>query len=311
MKNNRDIYKDFDVFTRSLIATKDVDPVYPLLKTIFDKSSIGSYNLWFTFCYVGFYNIKSGLEMFRMFSSPEYFNKERFITLKNEGMFKQFGHERRGSIRNVNTQADMFESVAKAIMPLKKIAIDFTDNTSFRRSVEKLPHHGGWAAFKIAEIMEKSFGYTELAINDLGLDGRDPNRDDSPIGGLKWLYGRDNEYDKSWFDLWNRFGSNLAKAYNTDIGVIETCLCKFHKLVSGNYYVGHDIHEFHDLKGSISDSIYHSAIFNNFDTKLFLSNEGVNKQLKSIYSKSGVILNAKYGSELPKVDVLEILMETN
>jgi hypothetical protein len=181
-------------------------------------------------------------------------------------------------------------------------------NTFFRSHVQTIPNHGSWAAYKVAELYEKSLDFKDLKITDLGIEKRDFNSNDGPIGGLRWLYGRDIKFDNSWNKIWNTFGENLSKCWNVDIGKIETCLCKFHKQKSGKYYIGHDIHEFLELEHLFNHSEF-SEIMSEFDKQIWVESSGVEKKLKTVFRDSFEIINYEYSKIMPSVDIREIILK--
>jgi hypothetical protein len=297
---DRDIHKDFDIFSRALIVSGDDDPTYPVVRKI-----VNHYNFqpeWFTFMYVSFYNLESAIEVCKEMPTMRDWKSSKFIQLREH--IKLFGHERRGTNRIILNQVNALEHIIRNFKLSKT-----EDNLTLRKKIEKYPFHGPWAAFKIAEIFEKSFDYSNLTIKDLGIDDRDVNRSDGPIGGLRWLYGRDNVYDDSYKKVWNNFGNNLSKAWGVDIGKTETVLCKFHKLVSGKYYPAHDVDELYELKNVLGDKAYKSIVVNTFPKLNEI--KGVNKNLKGLYKREGTIMYEELANELPSADVYQILMDTN
>lgn len=294
------LIKDFDIFTRALVDSRDVDPTYRIIPYIVDH--FGFQPEWFTFMYVAFYSLESSMEVCRWMPEAEDWNYNKFLELRN--VVNKFGHERRGTARNPQRQIEHLSVVSESIL---NNSFDYSSNDVFRKNIEDIPLIGGWASFKIAEILEKSFGFDSLKIPDLGLQGRNPNSNDGPVGGLRWLFGREESYDKNWYSLWNNFGFALSKTYDYDIGEIETSLCKFHKLVSGKYFVGHDIQEFIELKESVGLSVY-KDMMGQFNPMFWEDVEHLQKPLKKLYKETGEV----YGSELARKeekDILNIMLE--
>lgn len=242
-------HKDFDTFSRDLIETKDVDPVYEVIPKICE--TFGFEPIWFTFVYVGFYDLKSAIHVCKQMKNADDWNKALFAKLKDDGRIT-FGHERRGTGRQTATMIAMFNVISNMIKKSIVDELNFESNFLLRESIQRIPNHGRWAAFKIAEIFEKSFGFETLAINDLGLTPEGINQNSSPSGGLKWLYGKtedtDLDFTPNMIPTFNHLADDLSDAWGYDIGKVETCLCKFHKLVTGKYYVGHDIQEFLEFR---------------------------------------------------------------
>lgn len=313
------LYADFDVYSRALIGSNDVDPTYPVIKSIVKREGFDPY--WFAFVYVGFYNLETAILMCREIPSHEYWydNKKLFANRRNDKVWSKFGHERRGTARNIQTQINNFSAVAVFLetindemeyMTASEVVKNWhVDQASFRAALQTLPFHGGWASFKIAEIFEKAFGMEQFIIPDLGVVGRDPNSNDGPVGGLRWLYGRENEYDSTWYSVWDDLGSRLASAWGVDIGRVETCLCKWHKMVSGKYYIGHDIHEFHELEPVLGRKTYRSIMQDHFDSEIWEEFHGIQKQWKNVYATKGDILFSNFANKYPEVDVLQLMLE--
>lgn len=248
-------YEAFDKFSRALVMSKDVDPIYPFIgKGLFQidkfyKEIVDP--VWFTFIYVLFYNLETAILFCNRYPTSKHFNESSFRKLRDT-TFNHFGIERRGKQRQVDT---LVKSIKEVIIPMCDQSeerylppISKLDNQQLRLLIAGKYNHGVWSAFKIAEVLEKAFGYNNLKIKDLGLEGRDPNSNDGPVAGLRNLFGEDRKWNQYDFDGWNRFGLELAKAYKFDIGEIETCLCKWHKIRNGKYYIGHDIDELYSLK---------------------------------------------------------------
>jgi len=313
------IYRDFDLYSRALMGSQDVDPTYPVIKSIVEKEGFDPY--WFAFVYVGFYSLETAIKMCREIPTHEHWHKnvKLFAERRRDKVWSKFGHERRGTARNIDTQINNFKAVAVFLESINdemefktapKVWQDWhKDQASFRTALQTLPFHGGWASFKIAEIFEKSFGVEQFTIPDLGVVGRDPNSNDGPVGGLRWLYGREHTFDDKWYSVWDDLGSKLARAWRVDIGRVETCLCKFHKLVSGKYYIGHDIHEFHELEPVLGRKTYRSIMEEHFDPEIWQDFHGVQKQFKSVYASKGDLLFSNFADKYPEADVLQIILE--
>lgn len=319
--NTEKDYKDFDVYSRALIGSNDVDPTYPVIKSIIQKEGFDPY--WFSFVYVGFYSLETAIKMCRVMPSHREWNPKVFAEKRSTREWGKFGHERRGTARNITTQINNFEAITHflefinwedkkdaEVKHKNEIWYDsLQSQPEFRAALQTLPFHGGWASFKLAEIWEKSLGFTHFAIPDLGVAGRDPNSNDGPVGGLRWLYGRDSQYDDSWYSVWDDLGSRLARAWRVDIGKVETCLCKWHKMKSGKYYIGHDIHEFHELEPVLGRKHYRQIMAEHFDPQIWEDFHGIQKQWKSVYANTGEILFSNFADKLPSADILSIMLQ--
>jgi hypothetical protein len=301
------LYEDFDVFARALIASNDCDPVYPFIRSTLKHFSFEPE--WFCFAYTTFYSLESAMKFCKNFPERKDYNMGRFFDLRQRGVISKMGYERRGNQRTMVNQNTMFQSFNIAI---DTEALKWNTNQCFRQSLrENIPFHGAWATFKVAEVFEKVLLIKTLKVLDLGLDGRDPNSNDGPCGGITWLYGKDNEYDKTIFPHWNRFGENLAKGWGVDIGECETALCKFNKLVSGKYYVGHDIDEHNELKNEWGKNTFLKIMSENFDERFWKGVHGVRKEFKTRYKNCNVIINDDFAGKYRKLDVLQTILNTD
>jgi hypothetical protein len=310
---SRNIYRDFDIFARALVKSNDVDPVYPVVRGIL-KAYPKYQPEWFIFVYVAFYNLETAIQFCDLWPTALSFQEPQahreFMEMRLAGKLKKFGHERRGSCRNPKNQLELFDAATCFTEDcIKGRGLKQADNLTFRQVLMEHPWHGYWSSYKIAELFEKSLGWDNLKINDLGIDGRDPNSNDGPIGGLRWLFDRESQYNSLWYKIWNRFGKRLSKEYGWGIGETETCLCKFHKLMTGKYYVGHDVDEFYDLRHVLSPENYRNILGNNFTGFWEEGIKGVKKHQKSHYQKTGEILNSHYGDSVSPVDVEKLILE--
>ena len=310
----KQLLKDFDLFSRALIGSKDVDPVYPLVKHMLTLDEFKEVEPeWFIFCYVGFYCLESGIKMVRLMPKRSDWDSSQFREFRTK--VRKFGHERRGTARNVDRQIEMFEAIVGFLDDLEKHKIGemnsplIDSNLDFRDGIESLPNHGGWASFKIAELFEKSLGYSQFKIPDLGLEGRNPNSNDNAVGGLRWLFGREIKYDKSIYKNWNEFGFNLAKGWGVDIGEVETCLCKFHKLKTGKYFIGHDIQEFVELKNVLGEKSYKKLLSGIFDKVFWENKTKLEKSKKSVYRDKNIILYSEFANKFPRLKIVEEMLK--
>lgn len=317
---NAKFYKDFDLYSRALMGSNDVDPTYPVIKSIVEKEGFDPY--WFSFVYVGFYSLETAIKMCRVMPSHKEWDSKVFAEKRSSREWSKFGHERRGTARNILTQVNNFEHVVRFLEYFQTPTGEINDSqfpaqwktthhdqANFRAAVCTLPFHGGWASFKLAEIWEKAFDWTHFEIPDLGVVGRDPNSNDGPVGGLRWLYGREHVYDDSWFGIWDDLGSKLARAWRVDVGKVETCLCKFNKFVTGKYYIGHDIDEFQELEHVLGRSNYRSMMSEHFDERIWSHGRGVRKELKGAYQRGEGIINYEFAANYPEVDVLDLILQ--
>lgn len=306
--------KDFDVYNRLLMETDDVDPMYPFIKKYLEyNKNIDKY--WFLFIYVLFYDLGSAVRMMDYFPHPHMWNENKFVKLRHDHYWK-IAHERRGMQRTIENQCIMIEHIRDLIDDIYFMIFEgerddnfLMSNKAFRQRIEKMPYHGGWASFKIAELFEKVLDFDDLTIPDLGIDHISPNSNKGPVGGLRWIFGREHKFGSEWREIWNRFGSLLSDAYNVDIGKIETCFCKWHKMMMGKYYVGHDIHEICESKEEIGDD-FEKIMSECFPAPLWKYTDKVMKEHKTAYRDEGkIVFDHLLTNKLNSVNIYDIIME--
>jgi hypothetical protein len=246
-------FSDFEKASLALIHTKDVDPVYPFLKSIIKHEKFDPETA--IFMYVYYYSIESMVLFMRGLSdgkSPiQMFEK-----------ISRFGMERGRTpqVRRVENFEKAFDRWTKVEATLKTEPLDFN---SGRELFKTIPYFGDWACYKTCELMDETLGYSNLRINGLGIEASDPNKNTGPVFGLRYLYGINQKFTKDVIPEWEALGWNLSKIWNAPIGQVESCLCKVPKILhKGSYVVGHDINEFLILKKPelYSDSVFWDLI---------------------------------------------------
>lgn len=323
-----DQYEQFELYSRALIESRDVDPIYPVVKEIINYYEFDPE--WFVFCYVAFYNLGTGITMCKEMPTRAYWDASKFSQMRTDGTLKHFGHERRGTQRRLDNQIEMFNTIVRKWLPeweelqdgLERYDVhDHYGNLEFRKDIESLPNHGSWAAYKIAELFEKSLDYRHLTIPDLGLEDKDFSRNDGPTGGLRWIFdsGRTLENQKTgtidfsknkpyWLPIFNKFGEELSKAWGVDMGEVETCLCKWHKMKKGAYFIGHDIAELIELEEVMGKKVYEKIMTKCFDYDTWKSLREFPTNHKTYFRDKGMMLGSYYAKKLPKIDVKQILL---
>lgn len=298
---------DFDIFSRSIMGSNDIDPSYLVIKELNRKHNYNEF--WYTFCYVNYYDMYSGMELLKYFPTPESWNEKDFIKINNEKKF-HFCPERKGNSRRVDVQTRSFKEFLEFYFS-ECFLLAIQDVRLMRRELMSLHNQGGWSAYKIIEVLQKSFGYENLAPPDCNMEIYSSNINTTyGAFGVKFLFGLEHNYGKEFIPVWENLAQHLAKAYNTDAGEIETCWCKYAKLGKGIYYVGHDIYEHHELKHYIPEDDYVKIMSKHFDER-FWKQPRLYKEHKQTYKEKGIVV---WGDEFCKtkdfVDVYDIIKQT-
>lgn len=233
-------------FGRKLIDSKDVDPVYPVLRALYKQRRMTyAQELWQTTLYLAYYSLPSALAAFRLCPEPQ------LLTSSNNVLcWLPCAVERRG-----------FRDGAKLLLHLTCVMGEFKKAGGIERWVRKgfqsgqtpeqryelfwdnsqtIWGNGRWAAFKWAELMKKVHELP-IAAPDMRLE-----HCSGPLDGLCELYAIPKTTPVATL---NKFAQNLRNRLPAlgleveDWEELETVLCNYHSHTQGKYEVGHDIHE--------------------------------------------------------------------
>lgn len=258
---------DFLIFSEHHLLSRDIDPVYPVLRDLqmadlgFTTSAApppGVYlygereeeALWWTLVYAAYYKVSSA-ETLRASGPPFKVPIHDFLRLPT-------GTERRGhrDARKLRRHLEDILAFRKRYGSLMSWLEDgftgdpFHDWERVRDNVEKCWGNGGWASYKIADLLQAVHGW-RISAPDAGQEHAGP-RD----GGLLLWSAADGDglpdsrlMEMRALNLLDEMRERLpGEAQRAgyprgriDLNHVETCLCDFHSLHRGRYYVGHDI----------------------------------------------------------------------
>lgn len=233
----------FIQFGKHLIGSKDIDPVYPVLRRL-ERGLTEEQKLWMSFLYVGWYHLPVAAEVFDLFPEP---NRDllNYINPKFPTGIERRAH--RGG--NITKHLEDFFSKIESAGGIKWYFTNGLYHDDHRQNwmvmnerLQQIHGNGRWAAYKHCEILRRVH-HLPLEAPDMG------NRFSSgPREGLATLYGPLEgqgdavilTLDKQGLDLQRRL---KKQGLAVDIEQLETILCNWKSLVKGKYYVGHDIDE--------------------------------------------------------------------
>jgi hypothetical protein len=243
----------FATFAERMLASRDIDPVYPVLRELVARPDIeGS---WLTVLYLAYYNLPSALIAYHRHPEPSGAILTDQSTLKLPP-----GVERR-NLRDPHLMADhiyqwlsaangamlsswMWDAKSDMLTHLFwQIFPDEPPEQNYQRvwqAVMDVRHNGRWAAYKATEVFQKVFDWP-LRASDAGHENST-----GPRKGLALLYGDEPEGNSpDVIDELNRrtdqLGVELTKrGVNTAVEEVETLLCDFKSMAHGRYFVGHD-----------------------------------------------------------------------
>jgi hypothetical protein len=251
-------------FGKVLISSGDIDPVYPVLKHIYQSRGWdlkGDEALWQTALYLASYKLTVGLAIYRNRPWPkdtEAFLRKFPTATERRGLRgpeKMWKHVQ-SLFANVNRQTG---SISQWITngwgrcPLANYDV-------FYERCQEIWGNGRWAAFKWCELLKKVHGFP-LEAPDMGLKNAS-----GPREGLCMVFGLPSATP---VDVLNRWAHALRVQLGQlglevdDWETLETVLCNYHSHALGKYNVGHDIEEMYVdiLKSPFLHSADHVALF--------------------------------------------------
>jgi len=295
MNFNKKLLDDLKVFSGPYLESKDIDPVYPVLKKVneIDKLSLNK-ALWRTIWYITWYHLGSAEKCFKLWPKPL-----RSIQFGKHDT----GSERRGFRGEIGAQkAFVFVNAMINLAPLDEWINIFISNKNSTENpkfywkkmfdeFQKIPYCGTWAAFKWCDLLKNVHGYS-ITSPDIGYGGGGPNA--GPIPGMMKLT------KENWIDcavnknLQEEIYNELTVNYNISLNGLEemeTLFCDFNSMINGHYYVGHDLDKQMEDIASLQTEYWDARKLSFPEKYLGESNGwfGVRKKLNSYYLQTGKI----------------------
>jgi hypothetical protein len=257
-------------FAGQMMETRDIDPIYPVLKALNERdASVAGGNLfteedtlWRTLCYTALYHLGAS-EVLWDATWEELAYEGSIDSALTEGLASKAGIERRGLRshalleRHLASLLDKRERFGSFGSWLRTGHVG-DPREDWRRtlvSLEAVAFNGRWASFKTCDILVETHGWP-LEAPDAGhrfssgpRHGLGQLFDD---GIMPWAQSEDlpvhtdqsNEAIEQLDFLTSRVQRDLwAEGVPVKVAEVETLLCNWHALRHGHYYVGHDIDE--------------------------------------------------------------------
>lgn len=256
-------------FGRHLIASSDVDPIYPVLKELHTARDLDEDEaLWHSFLYVAWYHMPVGHAVYDLAPNP--------CKLSSKSMMRVGAHMwPTGIERRSNRGGKVFQHIEAFC----KATTDSTLSEWFREGffiaptlldrhanwhvvnerLQSIWGNGRWAAYKHCEVLRR--------VHNLSVEAPDMGHrfSSGPRKGLAELYGPLEGQSEAIVAVLDAQGRDLqerllGRGVEVDVEELETILCNFHSMLKGRYYVGHDIDEMQEQidqaheRGIISDS---------------------------------------------------------
>lgn len=214
------------------VATRDVDPAYPVLRGIVDQLGLDRDSAaWLVLLHVGYYQMGSALAAFAALPKPTA-PSPALLRLPT-GTERRAHRDVRQWDRHWRALLDAFDAHGG---PYGWITAAGTDWAALNDHLATVYGNGRWAAYKTAELAQKVLDVpTEVA--DAG-----HAHSSGPRKGLALLHRIPAGNTAGDVAVLDGLTTTLADELGEhDIGQVETSLCDFHSLVKGGYYLGHDI----------------------------------------------------------------------
>ena len=242
----RDVWGDIVEFGRWHVESRDIDPVYPVLRDLCDRRDVDAESrLWLLFCYVAFYDLASGLTVWEMTGTPDKLDRVDVADACDRlpKATERRGHRRPGfAYRHLQSVAAHGRAHGSLWSLVTSGFGDDPEHNWLRLQDTLMQIHGNgrWAAYKSGELM--------MEIADLPVRPTDAGNawSSGPRKGLALLFDpvEGNGADAI-AQLDAQVDATLAAFADAGLPLrveqVETILCDFASMDAGRFYVGHDI----------------------------------------------------------------------
>ena len=291
-EENIEFFQDFCEFSKKMLSSKDIDPMYSVLKTYYKNMDLPkNIALWRTFIYVATYHIGCAELAWQKWPVPTVVMSRHIDFSFNTGTERRlFRGRKHDFIRHINH----FIQITKGDIKLWIARQSPYGEAGWRRvreAFELVPFNGPWASYKWADLLKHVHDY-KITANDIGVGGGGKNAGPIPgmvkLTGIEWRVCAKNK----------RLQKALLKL-SIDHGVpfdgldqLETALCDFNSLTKGKYYVGHDIDMQMEQLSHSTASLWEAraeAIPDNYRGEV-CGWFGVRKKRNSVYLNKGIVI---------------------
>ena len=212
---------DFLQFTKKFVSSQDIDPIYPCLKELYRELELPpEHSLWFSWLYVAYYDIASAFRAFHdhPLVDTRFTDEETHYPHQTErrGLWGHFFVEHLESLHEQRNGMLLSQFLDKSLTFEQLFA-----------QIQTVKYNGRWAAFKLCDILLNVHSY------DIEFPGMELSSGTSSINKSLELLCPDMPKSSAEQYLKHLTGLRWDQ--------LETCLCDFHALADGRYYIGHDI----------------------------------------------------------------------
>lgn len=295
---------DYGAWHHAQVTTGDIDPMYPVLRDLAFRWGLSTEErAWLVFLHVAWYHPGSTLAAFQRVARVDDLPRT-YDGLEALGLLDlPTGTERRGHrskaalVRHLTLAGDALRIDGGLYAWSRRTLAGANGEHGWTRlfdALTTLPGNGRWAAYKTVEMMQKVTGLPIVAADAGHAYSTGPRKGLADLGLDVTGNGADT------VRRLDAVTSALAdRLRERDIAQVETSLCDYHSLISGRYYLGHDIDAMladwlspRLPRGSITDDAW-AAREASFDINLLGEANGwtgVRKHRQGLYRATGQMI---------------------
>lgn len=237
------VWPDFKLMCQHLLDTWDVDPMYPLLRLVYDKRDLSTeQRYWYTFIYVNWYWMTSAERVFADHPQPEPVPEDYRLQVRKERRCVRAKPE--GALQFINWVAD--KAAEYTLEGWVKMHTDDVGGgmqgwRTLREAFEECPYAGGWASYKLADLLAYTHGH-DITADDMGTGSGSDVR--GPLAGIQLVTNLEGAAEvlnsiETQFAFYDYCRTNGIPFQG--IEQMETCLCNYTSTTRGWYYMGSDL----------------------------------------------------------------------
>lgn len=238
---DQSVFQDYLDFHNAQMISKDIDPVYPVLKYSLDSLKLNTeHKIWCILLYVAYYQIGSGFKAFEEYPFVEVPESCLSLPCETERRNHRLASRLRQHFESINEvnywNGSLFDYFSKGF------SINKRENWLLLNDrLMKFWGNGRWAGYKTAEIFMKVLDFN-VEPTDMGHNGASGSRrglellfDNVPTGNTENEIWKLDKLSEQLVQTMNNRG------YHATLETAETSLCDFNSKTKGRYYTGIDI----------------------------------------------------------------------
>lgn len=298
---DQEAFQDFRTIARHCLRLWDVDPMYPLLRRVYEKRNLDDETaLWYTLIYTNWYWMSSSEAIYHEHPTPDDWDRDARYQLRVR-------KERRCIYPGEGAYATAFINGALDKREEHGSLQAWVDNVTapggkagwraMRDDFEDIPYAGGWASYKWCDLLAYTHG-VDITADDMGSGAGSAER--GPIRSIMELTDLDSfnevtnatDAQDEFYELCLDHGVPFA-----GIEQMETTLCNYLSTTRKLYYVGSDLDDMMEQLDGVSP-VFWEARNELFPPELLGERHGWSEKsnaVRAAYAEDGVIRWWKHG----------------